>query len=272
MTRRTGKRSYLRTSTRTYQGNCAVCGAQFMAGYAYALYCSASCRQSAYRERMRERQPLQLVTDHQLALTTTTTPAAAPVALTAGLAEVREWNGVPIHRREDGWVNATAMCQAGNREWFTYARSSRTQEYIAALAAVVGSPRNCGHPHQGSPQDPATVVVRSVTTGPNDQRGTWVHPRLAVDLARWISPAFAVWMDGWFLESLAAAAAPPHPTTTIPAAPGITVSAPTEREAYQLWEAAVLAETTRALALTLGVTGRQQPARPAMPHWRYAAC
>jgi hypothetical protein len=25
---------------------------------------------------------------------------------------------------------------------------------------------------------------------------------LAVDLARWISPAFAVWMDGWFLEVL----------------------------------------------------------------------
>ena len=42
-------------------------------------------------------------------------------------------------------------------------------------------------------------VVRSIATGPNDQRGTWIHPRLAVDLARWISPEFAVWMDGWIL-------------------------------------------------------------------------
>ncbi len=27
-----------------------------------------------------------------------------------------------------------------------------------------------------------------------------MHPRVAVDLARWCSPEFAVWMDGWFLE------------------------------------------------------------------------
>jgi hypothetical protein len=32
--------------------------------------------------------------------------------------------------------------------------------------------------------------------------GTWVHPQVAVDLARWISAPFAVWMDGWFLESI----------------------------------------------------------------------
>ena len=32
--------------------------------------------------------------------------------------------------------------------------------------------------------------------------GTWVHPQVAVDLARWISAPFAVWMDGWFLEEM----------------------------------------------------------------------
>lgn len=32
--------------------------------------------------------------------------------------------------------------------------------------------------------------------------GTWVHPRLAVDLARWCSPLFAVWLDGWILDTL----------------------------------------------------------------------
>lgn len=34
--------------------------------------------------------------------------------------------------------------------------------------------------------------------------GTWIHPRLAVDFARWISADFAVWMDSWFLEELSA--------------------------------------------------------------------
>jgi hypothetical protein len=85
------------------------------------------------------------------------------------------------------------MCKANGREWFTYARSERTKEYLQALQ---GSPQICGD------------FVATITTGPNDQRGTWIHPRLAVDLARWISPAFAVWMDGWFLESIANPAGP----------------------------------------------------------------
>lgn len=41
-----------------------------------------------------------------------------------------------------------------------------------------------------------------IGTGPNERRGTYVHPRLAIDLARWISPEFAVWMDGWFLDEV----------------------------------------------------------------------
>lgn len=101
----------------------------------------------------------------------------------------RVWNGTTIRQRvSDGYVNATAMCKANGREWFTYARAERSREYIVALAASLGSPQNCGD------------LIRTITSGPNEQRGTWVHPRLAIDLARWISPAFAVWMDGWFLD------------------------------------------------------------------------
>jgi len=38
-------------------------------------------------------------------------------------------------------------------------------------------------------------------------------PRAAVDLARWISAPFAVWMDGWFLESVQQAQPAPVETT-----------------------------------------------------------
>lgn len=103
----------------------------------------------------------------------------------------RTWNDTKISRREsDDYVNATAMCKANGREWFTYSRSSRAQEYMAALAGVTAD--------LWSPAD----LVQTIATGPNEFRGTWIHPRLAVDLARWISPAFAVWMDGWLLEEL----------------------------------------------------------------------
>lgn len=101
---------------------------------------------------------------------------------------VRVWNDAAIARRdEDGYANATAMCAANGREWSGYIRTDRTKDYIQALAASLDL-------------TPADLVI-TTTTGPNEFRGTWVHPRLAVDLARWISPEFAVWMDGWFLNA-----------------------------------------------------------------------
>jgi hypothetical protein len=102
---------------------------------------------------------------------------------------VRTWNDAPISRRDsDGFADATAMCQANGKEWSGYIRNERTTDYLQALAASLGIP--------------ADQLVITTTTGPNHLRGTWVHPRLAVDLARWLSPQFAVWMDGWFLEQL----------------------------------------------------------------------
>jgi hypothetical protein len=106
----------------------------------------------------------------------------------SGLA-VRVWNDTPISRRiSDGYVNATAMCQANRKRWNHYQSNERTYGYIHALAADTGIP--------------ATDLVVTSKGGRPELQGTWIHPRLAVDLARWISPQFAVWMDGWFLESI----------------------------------------------------------------------
>jgi KilA-N domain len=105
---------------------------------------------------------------------------------------VRTWNDTPIARRSvDGYVNATAMCKANGKEWFDYVRTERVKEYISALKkSLQGSPEKSGD------------LVQVISNGPNDSRGTYVHPRIAVDLARWINPEFAVWMDGWLLEEL----------------------------------------------------------------------
>jgi hypothetical protein len=163
-----------------YQGVCGGCGITYLTGSRTSKWCSQRCCMKAYNQRRkaRQQQPAQL----QL----------MPAGITG--MEVRTWQGTQIQRRDsDGYVNATAMCKANGREWFTYARSERTKEYLQALQ---GSPQICGD------------LVATITTGPNDQRGTWIHPRLAVDLARWISAPFAVWMDGWFLDSIASPAGP----------------------------------------------------------------
>lgn len=104
--------------------------------------------------------------------------------------DCRIWNGVEIQRRpSDGYVNATAMCKANGKHLPHYMANDRTGQYLQALSGSVGIPTD--------------LLKQTITTGLNHLRGTWIHPRLAVDLARWISPAFAVWMDGWFLDAAA---------------------------------------------------------------------
>jgi hypothetical protein len=98
----------------------------------------------------------------------------------------RAWNGTPIQRRTtDGYVNATAMCQANGKTWSKYRESDRCQTYLDALAE--------------------TSEIRMfdlIQSRQGQGGGTWVHPQVAVDLARWISAPFAVWMDGWFLDEV----------------------------------------------------------------------
>ncbi|GDX73354.1 hypothetical protein LBMAG40_00110 [Cyanobium sp.] len=179
--------------------------------------------------------------------------------------EAREWNGHPIQRRQiDGYVNATAVCQANRKRWNDYARLERTEAYIAALAADAGFP--------------ATGLVVSIKGGRPELQGTWVHPRLAVDLARWISPAFAVWMDGWFLEQFQPAP-PASPLTTtnhrqpianrqgfLDTSPRIVIHAASDEEALACWEQAVAATLMAGLTrhrtrtLRLGASPRYEVA------------
>jgi hypothetical protein len=114
---------------------------------------------------------------------------------------VRTWNDAPISRRDsDGFANATAMCQANGKLWGNYHRLDTTTAYIKALGDSLGIPSD--------------QLVISTKGGPSHLQGTWIHPRLAVDLARWLSPEFAVWMDGWFLEQAEAQHHQPQGLTT----------------------------------------------------------
>lgn len=196
-----------------FERQCACCGVVFMAGHHLAKWCSPRCSMRAYQRRRRGAPEA----DAALVLQPTIIEECdLPVSwLAPAGTEQRVWQGTAIQRREaDGFVNATAMCKANGREWYTYVRSARTQEYIAALKAA---PQICG-----------TELVQSVSGGTPALQGTWVHPRLAVDLARWISPAFAVWMDGWFLESLSSPLQPARQS-------GITIAAKSPEDARWIW-------------------------------------
>jgi len=102
----------------------------------------------------------------------------------------RSWNGTPISRRTtDGYVNATAMAKASGKQWSHYRETDRATTYMEALS-----------------RNTEIRVTDLYSAKPGE--GTWIHPRLAVDFARWISADFAVWMDAWFLEELQSRQAP----------------------------------------------------------------
>ena len=105
---------------------------------------------------------------------------------------LREYQGISIPQRQDGYINATAMCKAGGKEWSNFRQLKSTNEYLEALESVLGIPRT----------ELISTVQGVPVGGRSHDQGTWVHPRIASRLAQWISPEFAVVVDGWVLDIL----------------------------------------------------------------------
>lgn len=96
-------------------------------------------------------------------------------------------NGFAVYQREsDGYVNATQLCQAAGKRMNNYLRQQNTKDFLAELDAV--TPK-C-----------ATGLVQMVQGGTPELQGTWVHPDVAIDLARWLSPKFGVQVAKWVRE------------------------------------------------------------------------
>jgi hypothetical protein len=100
---------------------------------------------------------------------------------------IRQLNDKPVAQRpHDGYINATQLCKAAGKLWSNYWKNKETHEFIEELARSLTIRRD--------------VLVQPVTTGPNDQRGTWVHPRVAYHLGQWCSPKAAVQVTAWLEE------------------------------------------------------------------------
>lgn len=84
--------------------------------------------------------------------------------------------------REDGYLNATAIAQQYGKRVGNYLRNERTQEYITALAESLSRTQKIVL------NEKQLVIVKNGGIG----NGTWLHPKLAVDFARWLDPKFAV--------------------------------------------------------------------------------
>lgn len=102
---------------------------------------------------------------------------------------LREFNGKSIRHRADGFMSLTDMCEANGKLFADWNRLKATKEYLKALID-----KRYGDSHTG----PIEINQGGTPTG----QGTWGDRRVAMRLAQWLSPKFAIQVDEWVVELL----------------------------------------------------------------------
>ena len=98
-----------------------------------------------------------------------------------------DFNGFNVSFRNDAYINATAIAKQFGKRPVDYLKTEQTQRYIAALTANLSKVKKI------TLKEIQLVIVKK--GGNVAESGTWLHPKLAIDFARWLSPEFAVWCD-----------------------------------------------------------------------------
>lgn len=86
----------------------------------------------------------------------------------------------------DGYINATALCQASGKQLGHYLENVSTKAFLTMLSADIGIP--------------ISELVQIIRGGRIEYQGTWVHPQVAIHLGQWASPKFAVQVSKWVFE------------------------------------------------------------------------
>jgi hypothetical protein len=95
-------------------------------------------------------------------------------------------NTIVIEAREhDGKINLTQMCRAGNKKFNDWQRNKKTQSFLQILSPSTGYP--------------VSELLTYEDFG-RENRATWGHPQVAINLAQWISPEFDVRVSKWIYE------------------------------------------------------------------------
>jgi hypothetical protein len=103
---------------------------------------------------------------------------------------------VVSQRQSDGYISASKLTKAYEQKtnqyknpnnWF---ENNRTNEYLELLSSKTGLEVN--------------KLVQKIGAG--NQREVWIHPKLAVSFATWLSPEFEMmvseWVEQWLLTGL----------------------------------------------------------------------
>jgi hypothetical protein len=94
-------------------------------------------------------------------------------------------NSIIDQRADDGYINATSLCKVAGKTWNNYFRNATTREFLEALAAKT--------------RIRVMDLIQEVRS-PAGVPSTWVHPKVAIHLAQWLSADFAVRVSEWVYD------------------------------------------------------------------------
>jgi hypothetical protein len=116
-----------------------------------------------------------------------------------------QYGTMPVLFQTDAFINATAIAKQFGKKTENYLRTNETKAYITALEKYLFPVKNSVTPKSVTEQNQLVIVKQG---GSPEEQGTWLHPKLTIHFARWLSPDFAVWCDLQIEKILHSNAAP----------------------------------------------------------------
>ncbi|NYH08171.1 KilA-N domain-containing protein [Pseudomonas moraviensis] len=96
-----------------------------------------------------------------------------------------DYQGQAVTFNADGWINSTVAAARFGKVPNDWLRLGSTEEYIKKLTSRMAE-SNTGK---------SRITLVTTRRGNTANRGTWLHPKLAVKFARWLSVDFEIWCD-----------------------------------------------------------------------------
>lgn len=107
-------------------------------------------------------------------------------------------NTVIALRLTDGYINATAICEECDKNLDECIHLKVTSEFMKELSKEIGIP--------------TSNLIQPFASNNSTINGIWVHPQVAINLAQWASPKFAVLVPQWVFLWLTEQAPDTHKT------------------------------------------------------------
>lgn len=114
-----------------------------------------------------------------------------------------------VCRESDGYIDVTNLCKAGGKKFNGWFRLEKTKRFLEVLETkinseyqdntVTGIHANVDSEYQDTMINEVKIHVSLIKyeTGYGSEQGTWVHPKVAINIAHWICPEFDVQVSDW---------------------------------------------------------------------------